>query len=315
MSCVKQRKLPDGALLDVDRLKARPASVARLFGPRCAPEDRPVALDAVSRAPIDKMAALDAVDETPDGLLTQPVPFLPTPYALKFQRGPFSRVFRRAQALLERLSLVRQAQARGGFSASSMEKTAHLIAEFYVWKHTPRLERDPDWPASKAAFCQGYALDVWQLEHALTLVRFPKWEARYMEYTDPVIRAAIYKDVLLAGAVRQLDADAGKENANWLRTALQADGEIKGTQKVTQVNIGSNVLNMPEGMSSEMLQARIDTMNRLAQRMNAREVPYVQESQGEGAGGSTQEPQGVRQGEARRPSGEAQADSGGTGEA
>lgn len=241
---------------------------------RVPPEARALVHDMKVKPPLSKMASLDEIDETPDERLTAPLPEVVSPYATRFQRGPFEKAAKRSFALLSKLSKVRVAQNRAPFVPESMAKTAHLIGEFYAWKHTPRLERDDDWPKSKAAFCEGYGITVSQLDHALSLVRFPRWEARYLEYSDPAVRTAMIKDVLLAGAVRQLDADPGKENANWMRTALQADGEIKGTQKITQVNVGSNVLNMPSNLTEEDLQARLARVNRLAESLKPREVPH-----------------------------------------
>lgn len=273
---------------------------------------QPIGFPLPKRA-MEKMAYLDAVDETSDEAIASALggEAPDSPYGDQFRGGAWEKVTCRAFAVYWKLALVRIAQNRSGFNRESMERSASLVGEYHVWKHTPRIERTDDWPKNKSAFCEGYGITPGQLEQALTLCRYNRWEARYLESIDPRVRASIAKDILLAGAVRQLDAQPGKENANWMRTLLQSDGEIKGTQKVTQVNIGSNVVNMPEGVTGEQLQQRLEAVNRLAQRLNAKEVPHHVREEGEG---SAQEvAQGSRGREVQGAPGEAQEGAGGAG--
>lgn len=197
-----------------------------------------------------------------------------SPFARKFRHGKWRPVASRAYMLMARMSLMRERSGGTPYRPEAMEKSAALIGEYHVWRHTPRIDRDDDWPKSKKKFAEGYGVTVAQLDHVLSLCHYSKWEKRFLDYTDPVVRAAIVKDVILAGAARQIEAEPGKENANLLRTAMQVEGELKGTQRITQVNVGSNVLNMPEGFTEENLQARIERFNRLAAQFAPKEVPH-----------------------------------------
>lgn len=219
------------------------------------------------------IVALDAIEQKTDEALEQfsgNVSCEPT----RFQNGSWKKVAIRAFAMLYALSKSRASQKRMGFTRDSMERAAILVGEYHGYRHTPRIDRSPDWPRDKWAFCGEKRITPSMLDHALHLVRYHRWEKRYLDYTAPEVRVAMVKDVLLAASVRQLEAEPGKENANLLRTALQGEGELKGTQKITQVNVGSNVINMPENLTEEDLRARLDRVNRLAESLKPREVPH-----------------------------------------
>lgn len=237
------------------------------------PSERPSQARLSPPKNLSTMIALDAVEQKTDESIEQfsgNVSCEPT----RFQNGSWKKVAIRSFAMLSALSEARIRQKRKGFTRDSMERAAILVGEYHGYRHTPRIDRSGDWPKDKTAFCAEKGITVSMLDHALFLVRYHRWEKRYLDYTAPEVRVAMVKDVLLAASVRQLEADPGKENANLLRTALQGEGELKGTQKITQVNVGSNVINMPENLTEEDLRARLDRVNRLAELIKPKEVPH-----------------------------------------
>ncbi len=233
------------------------------------------------RPPDKKAVAMDTVDETPDSELAEQYSFDPevelSEYAGKFRAGPWRKVTIRAFALLAKLSGVRRTQGRPPLPREASEKTARLIGEYHVYRHTPRIERSEDWPKNKTEFCSGYGITVEALDHALSLVRYHKWEGRFLDVVSPEVRVAMMKDSLMYNVLRQDTVeDASKVNANLYRTGLQSEGEIKGTQKITQVNVGSNVLNMPEGFTEDDARARLERLNRLTEKLAPREVTHTE---------------------------------------
>lgn len=197
-----------------------------------------------------------------------------SPFARKFRFGHWKPVAARAYGRLARKSIYRERQGGEPFRQDAMEKSAALVGEYHVWRHTPRIDRDKGWPKTREKFCEGYGVTVEQLNHVLAMCGYSTWEKHHLKYTDPLVRTAIVKDVILAAAVRQQETEPGKENANLLRTAMQVEGELKGTQRITQVNVGSNVLNMPENLTEEELRSRLERVNRLAQTLAPKEVPH-----------------------------------------
>lgn len=205
----------------------------------------------------------------------------------RFERSEWSPVADYASRVLARLGKFTPkkigqdgfAEARGTFTASACTEIARIVSAYHGWRHTPRAERGKAWPKDVDAFADQIKVPVEKVREAVYQSRYHRWEDRYVPKVGKAARVAILKDVLQAAVERQLDAEPGKENANLIRTALQAEGEIQGTQKVTQVNIGSNVLNMPEGMTQETFTARLETVNRLAQRYREREALSVRDAE------------------------------------
>ena len=160
-----------------------------------------------------------------------------------------------------------------GFSAEAVEQIAGIVTAYHAWRHTPRAERGKDWPKDLESFSAGLGFETERVREAIYQARYHRWEEKYVPKVSREARVSQIKDSLLHNVLRQDTVeDASKVNANLYRTALQSEGAIEGTKKVTQVNIGSNVVNMPDGMTREKLASRVETLNRLARKLNAREV-------------------------------------------
>lgn len=175
------------------------------------------------------------------------------------------------------------------FSEEAIEEIAGIVTAYHAWRHTPRSERGKDWPKDLDGFCEKLGKPVERVLEAVYQARYHRWEERYVPKVSREARVSQIKDSLLHNVLRQDSVeDASKVNANLYRTALQAEGAIEGTKKVTQVNIGSNVINMPENMTKEMLMERADRLQRLTRKLNAREVSHVEVADpvGEGEGGT-----------------------------
>ena len=159
------------------------------------------------------------------------------------------------------------------FSPEAIEEISRVVTEYHLWRHTPRGDRTKDWPKTMDDFCAKVKVSPERVREAVYQSRYHRWEERFVPQVSREARVSQIKDSLLHNVLRQDSLeDAGKVNANLYRTALQAEGAIQGTQKVTQVNIGSNVVNIPEGTTKESLGARLEVLNRLAQRLGAKEV-------------------------------------------
>lgn len=164
------------------------------------------------------------------------------------------------------------------FSDEAIGRICTIVTEYHLWRHTPRSERTKDWPKDIEGFAQKVHSTPELVREAVYQARYHRWEERFVPKVSREARVSQIKDSLLHNVLRQDDIeDPGKVNANLYRTALQAEGAIQGTQKVTQVNIGSNVVNVPEGTTKESLGARLEVLNRLAQRLGAKEVPVERE--------------------------------------
>lgn len=257
-------------------------------------DDRVSVLDAMhGRDRVEDMETTERLDAVPDDHIEQKVNFPLSQVPESLVRGNFHAIARRAYAILDRAQVVRKAGRFKGprYTRDAMELMAQVVAGYHVSRHTPRSERCVPWPQNAADYCVTLGINGADLREAIYQTQLHKWEARYLPKIDSAARVSIIKDVLQTAVERQLSADPGKENANLFRTALQAEGAIQGTQKVTQVNVNSNVLNLPEGMTQESLQARLEAVSRLAQRFkpNPKEVPVGEQDRArevlEGPGG------------------------------
>ena len=181
------------------------------------------------------------------------------------------------------------------FSPEVVEQIAGIVTAYHTWRHTPRAERGKDWPKDLEGFSEKLGIEPERVREAIYQARYHRWEEKYVPKVSREARVSQIKDSLLHNVLRQDTVeDASKVNANLYRTALQSEGAIEGTKKVTQVNIGSNVVNMPEGMTREKLATRIDTLSRLARKLNAREVEVgVEAGAGQLAEAAVEEPDGT----------------------
>lgn len=309
-SGLRASDLPEGT--DLKRLGEIETAVDRRGGrTKNLVDPRVSTLDAIhGRSRPEQMETLDRLDAVNDEALAARVEFPPGDVPGCLLRGDFGPVSRRAYVALERAQVVRVAGRFRGprYTRKAMEQMAQCVAAVHVARHTPRSERSDDWPKTTSDLASAMGLTAGDLREALYQSQYHKWEERYLPKVSSAARVSIVKDVMLSAVERQLEAEPGKENANLFRTALQAEGAIHGTQKVTQVNIGSNVLNVPEGVTAEVLRARLETVNRLAQRIGG---PGVQEVRD---GGDAQEvAQGAGGGEIPGAPGEDAQGKGGAG--
>lgn len=205
-----------------------------------------------------------------------PAPAIPRLYPSPARSHPAKRALKVMEACRRTID---SGYGRGRrYSESAVKEMARVVGAYHCFRHTPRSERGSDWPANFKAFCASIALSEDDVREAIFESRYHRWEEKYVPKVSKVARVSQIKDVLFEAVARQLEAEPGKENANLFRTALQAEGEIHGTQKVTQVNIGSNVLNVPEHLTQQVLSERLSRVQRLAEHLN-REVPSVRDAE------------------------------------
>jgi hypothetical protein len=277
---LKPQDVPPGT--DLGQLARIEHSIRRRGGrTRWLSDPATAVLDALYHRTLDKMASLDAIDETDDQTLSV-IPGVAeprkgalrfdSPYGLRFRHGPWRKVALRAFALLDRLSTVRVAQRRGGFTREAMEQTARLLGEYHVWKHTPRLERSADWPRSRDAFAEGYGITIPQLDQALHLVRYRRWEGRYLEKESPEVVRQRTLDVLNEAIARQSEVAPEKVNANLVRMSLMAQNIIR-SGGVT-VNTGPRV---EIRLTAEQSAERRRRLAEEARRLERREIPDATE--------------------------------------
>jgi hypothetical protein len=189
-------------------------------------------------------------------------------------RGDFKPVLRRAYASLDRSKELR----KGGtlYTPEEMEDMARIVAAFHVCRHTPRAERTPDWPKDAAALAALLSIEHRTLREAIYQSRYHAWEERYVPEVSSAARVSRIKDSLEYNVLRQDEvSDPSKVNANLYRTALQAEGAIQSAKGI-QFNVNSNVVNMPEGTTEQMIRERLQRLQKFAARLEPKETEHVE---------------------------------------
>lgn len=200
------------------------------------------------------------------------------------QGGDFRAVCRRALAVLDRSDESRRARKYSGpyYSQWGRQKMAMVVAAYHACRHTPRDRRTEGWPKDAFDLAALLKIDVSDVREAIYQSQYHRWEERYLPKQSSAVRVSQIKDALLHDVLRQNEVeDPAKVNANLYRTALQAEGAMVGTQKAVQVNVNSNVLNLPEGLTEADLKQRLERVNRLAAALKPKDAEANVIEQGE----------------------------------
>lgn len=237
-----------------------------------------------SQTSIEALRSVNAVDDTKIEKTAEKYP-LPTTFIPAFLiGGDFKAVYRRAREVLVKQQAIRQRRNFRGpyYGPRGLQKMALVVAAYHACRHTPRAERTKDWPRDAFALAALLKIDIAHVREAIYQSQYHRWEERYVPKTSPAVRVAQIRDALLHDVLRQNDLDdPSKVNANLYRTALQSEGAMIGSQKAVQVNLHSNVLNLPPGLTEDDLKQRLERVNRLALALKAKDTEATVIEQGD----------------------------------